>query len=71
MTRDEQPAVLDCPSLGPSARGHGALSIRAAVPTITTSRELGGITWVLKSGSGGARNGATGTVCPGGSAGLH
>lgn len=54
MTRGEEPAVPDCPSLGPSTLGHGDLSTRGAVPTITASRELGGIAWVLKSGPGGS-----------------
>lgn len=44
---------------------------KAAVPNIPTSRELGGITWILNSGSGETGNGAIGTVHPGGSAGQH
>lgn len=32
--------------------GHAALYLKAAVPTITTSSELGGIMWVLNGGSG-------------------
>lgn len=67
---DYQPAVLDFPSFSPSALGHGALYGKAAVPATTTSHEVGGLTLVLNSGSRGTGKEATGTVHPGGRAGL-
>lgn len=54
-----------------SVLGHAAFSKKAAIPTIPTSHELGDMTWVLNSGSGGTGNEVTGTVHPGGSTGLH
>jgi hypothetical protein len=54
-------------SFGPSALRPGALSIKAAVPTITTTLELGGLTWSLDNGSRRSGNEALGKVHTGGS----